>query len=89
MIYGVILELGLGMKKQELSREPLMTLSTQVSESLRDAQSDLRNALAYAARNEEPWMVKHIATALADIDNLFHVENLLNHAEEVIKDMEE
>ncbi len=66
-----------------------MSLSTQVSESLKDAQSDLRNALAYAARNEEPWMVKHIATALADIDNLFHVENLLDRADKVIKELEE
>ena len=66
-----------------------MTLSTQVSESLKDAQSDLRNALAYAARNEEPWMVKHIATALSDIDNLFHVENLLDRADKVIEELEE
>jgi len=66
-----------------------MTLSTQVSESLKDAQSDLRNALAYAARNEEPWMVKHIATALADIDNLFHVESLLERADKVIEELEE
>jgi len=66
-----------------------MSLSTQVSESLKDAQSDLRNALAYAARNEEPWMVKHIATALADIDNLFHVESLLEKADKVIKELEE
>ena len=66
-----------------------MSLSTQVSESLKDAQSDLRNALAYAARNEEPWMVKHIATALADIDNLFHVESLLEKADKVIEELEE
>ena len=66
-----------------------MSLSTQVSESLKDAQSDLRNALAYAARNEEPWMVKHIATALADIDNLFHVDNLLDRADKVIEELEE
>jgi uncharacterized protein YjdB len=66
-----------------------MSLSTQVSESLKDAQSDLRNALAYAARNEEPWMVKHIATALADIDNLFHVESLLETADKVIEELEE
>jgi hypothetical protein len=66
-----------------------MTLSTQVSESLKDAQSDLRNALAYAARNEEPWMVKHIATALSDIDNLFHVESLLDRADKVIEELEE
>ena len=66
-----------------------MSLSTLVSESLEDAQSDLRNALAYAARNEEPWMVKHIATALADIDNLFHVESLLERADKVIEELEE
>jgi len=66
-----------------------MTLSTQVSESLKDAQSDLRNALAFAARTEEPWMVKHIATALSDIDNLFHVENLLETADKVIEELEE
>ena len=66
-----------------------MSLSTLVSESLKDAQSDLRNALAYAARNEEPWMVKHIATALADIDNLFHVESLLDKADKVIEELEE
>jgi len=66
-----------------------MSLSTQVSESLKDAQSDLRNALAYAARNEEPWMVKHIATALSDIDNLFHVESLLDRADKVIEELEE
>ena len=66
-----------------------MSLSAQVSESLKDAQSDLRNALAYAARNEEPWMVKHIATALADIDNLFHVESLLERADKVIEELEE
>ena len=66
-----------------------MSLSTQVSESLKDAQSDLRNALAYAARNEEPWMVKHIATALSDIDNLFHVESLLDKADKVIEELEE
>ena len=29
-----------------------MSLSTQVQESLRDAQGNLRNALAYAARTE-------------------------------------
>ena len=66
-----------------------MSLSAQVSESLKDAQSDLRNALAYAARNEEPWMVKHIATALSDIDNLFHVESLLERADKVIEELEE
>ena len=35
-----------------------MSLSTQVQESLRDAQGNLRNALAYAARTESPYTSK-------------------------------
>ena len=42
------------MRKQELSRGPLMTLSKQVETSLDEAVASLRNALAFAARNEEP-----------------------------------
>ena len=32
-----------------------MTLSTPVEESLREAQSNLRNALSFAARTESPY----------------------------------
>ena len=38
-----------------------MALSNQVAESMRDAQSDLRNALAFAARSERPMVVSVIA----------------------------
>ena len=38
-----------------------MALSDTVKESLRDAQEDLRNALAAAARTEKPFVSKHIA----------------------------
>ena len=47
-----------------------MALSETVKESLRDAQEDLRNALACAARTEKPFVSKHIADMLAQIDNL-------------------
>ena len=46
-----------------------MALSETVKESLRDAQEDLRNALACAARTEKPFVSKHIADMLAQIDN--------------------
>ena len=39
-----------------------MTLSKQVEDSLRDAQEDLRDALAFAARSEKPFISKHIAS---------------------------
>ena len=45
-------------------------LTTQVEDSLRAAQEHLRDALEFAARGEKPYVAKHIATFLADIDNL-------------------
>ena len=41
-----------------------MSLTEQVETSLRDAQSNLRNALAFAARSEESYVNKHIADML-------------------------
>ena len=54
-----------------------MALSGQVEESLRDAQADLRNALAFAARNEESYVSKHIADMLLKIDSLIETHDLL------------
>ena len=46
-----------------------MALSDTVKESLRDAQEDLRNALAAAARTEKPFVSKHIADMLEKLEN--------------------
>ena len=54
-----------------------MALSETVKESLRDAQEDLRNALAAAARTEKPFVSKHIADMLAQIDNLIDATEML------------
>ena len=54
-----------------------MALSATVKESLRDAQEDLRNALACAARTEKPFVSKHIADMLAQIDNLIDATEML------------
>tara|TARA_Y200000002_G_scaffold256914_1_gene213116 strand:- start:1048 stop:1239 length:192 start_codon:yes stop_codon:yes gene_type:complete len=53
-----------------------MALTQQVEESLRDAQSQLKNALAYSARNEESYISKHIADMLMQIDNLILVDSI-------------
>ena len=47
-----------------------MPLSEQVESSLIEAQEDLRNALSFAARTEKPYISKHIADMLANIDNI-------------------
>ena len=54
-----------------------MALSDTVKESLRDAQEDLRNALAAAARTEKPFVSKHIADMFAQIDNLIDATEML------------
>ena len=58
-----------------------MALSDTVKESLRDAQEDLRNALAAAARTEKPFVSKHIADMLAQIDNIIDATEMLEKLE--------
>ena len=41
-----------------------MELSDTVKSSLRDAQEDLKNALAYSARTEKPFVSKHILSLI-------------------------
>ena len=59
-----------------------MPLSEQVETSLVEAQEDLRNALSFAARTEKPYISKHIADMMANIDNLIHVVPLLEQVED-------
>ena len=63
-----------------------MSLSTQVEESLLDAQEDLRNALAFSARGEKPYVSKHIADLHHNIENLLTVVPMLEKAEEIFTD---
>ena len=66
-----------------------MTLSKQVQDSLDEAQAALRNALAFSARNEEPYVSKHIADIMHSIDNIKHVTNLMSISDKVMKQLEE
>tara|TARA_B100001996_G_scaffold19592_1_gene15934 strand:- start:82 stop:276 length:195 start_codon:yes stop_codon:yes gene_type:complete len=58
-----------------------MTLSKQVEESLRDAQGNLRNALAFAARTESPYVNKHIADLLSNIESVIDVQKIVEKIE--------
>lgn len=58
-----------------------MALTEQVETSLRDAQENLRNALAFAARTEKPYINMHIGKMLHDIDNLIDVHEILEKVE--------
>jgi len=59
-----------------------MALSDTVKTSLRDAQEDLRNALAYSARTEKPFISKHIADMMANIDNLIDASDVMDKIED-------
>ena len=65
-----------------------MTLTKTVEESLRDAQEDLRNALAFAARSEKPYVAKHIAKMLANIDNIIDSTKIIEMLEDDIRNNE-
>ena len=60
-----------------------MALSKQVETSLIEAQEDLRNALSFSARTEKPYVSKHIADMLAQIDNLVDIVPLLDKVEKM------
>ena len=66
-----------------------MTLSTQVQSSLDEAVASLRNALSFAARTEEPYISKHIADVMFQIENLKNVSNVLAMSEQIMKQMED
>ena len=59
-----------------------MPLSEQVETSLVEAQEDLRNALSFSARTEKPYISKHIADMMSNIDNLIHVVPFLEQVED-------
>ena len=56
-----------------------MALTQQVEDSLREAQLNMKNALAYSARNEESYISKHIADMMMQIDNLILVDSIKDH----------
>ena len=58
-----------------------MALSESVETSLREAEASLRNALAYAARQEKPFVAKTIADIVMTIDNLISADALIDKIE--------
>ena len=60
-----------------------MKVSKQVEGSVKDAIENLRNALAFAARSEEPYIAKHIADKIMELDSLIKVNQLLDDLEDI------
>lgn len=62
-----------------------MALSKQVQESLKEAESDLRNALAFAARGERPVVCNQIAKMINEIDQIQSFDGILDQIEQHIE----
>ena len=55
-----------------------MALSKTVVDSLDDAKASLRNALAYAARNERPIICESIAKILSSVETIESSESIMD-----------
>ncbi len=62
-----------------------MALSQQVEDSLKEAQSSLRNALAFSARNEKPFVSKQISDMIMNIESVIALDAMSDKIEDMMK----
>ena len=65
-----------------------MALSNSVQESLDEATASLRNALAYAARQERPIVCTQIAKLISDVESINSFDSLLDTLDNTISELE-
>jgi hypothetical protein len=65
-----------------------MALSQSVEESLKEAEANLRNALAYAARQERPVVCNAISEIICRIDQIQSFDGILDKLEQMKPKME-
>ena len=65
-----------------------MALSQSVTESLREAESNMRNALAFAARQESPYVSCVIADMISKLNQLIETDKFLDKVEGMMKKYE-
>ena len=66
-----------------------MALSEQSTESLKKAETHLRDALAFAARVEKPYVVRELGSILSHLDNIQGTESLFDRMSTAIDRMEQ
>jgi hypothetical protein len=58
--------------------ESQMALSNQVKQSVNDAVSNLREALAFAARTEHPVVISSLTDVLVRLESLEQMEEIMD-----------
>jgi len=64
-----------------------MALSESVSNSLQEASASLRNALAYAARQERPVVCTQIARMINEIEQIGSFDGILDTLDKMQNDI--
>jgi hypothetical protein len=59
----------------------IVALSESVTNSLKEAEQSLRNALAFSARQEKPFVCKEIAKMIQQIETLKNADEVLDMLE--------
>ena len=65
-----------------------MALGKQVQESLKEAEASLRNALAFAARQERPIVCTQISKMINEIEHIGSFDGIMDKLEEMTNDKE-
>lgn len=65
-----------------------MALSDQVKQEIDSATTHIREALAFAARNEKPFVIKTLGEMINALDNLASADEFLDTMQEMIKNDE-
>lgn len=65
-----------------------MALSESVTNSLKEAEASLRNALAYAARQERPVVCNAISETICRIDHIQSFDGLMDKLDEFQREVE-
>ena len=55
-----------------------MALPTQILDSLKEAEANIRNALAFAARSEQPIVCSTLTQILADIKSVETYDSIMD-----------
>tara|TARA_B100001996_G_scaffold241501_1_gene186786 strand:- start:3545 stop:3751 length:207 start_codon:yes stop_codon:yes gene_type:complete len=53
-------------------------ISEQVQVELAAAQTHMRQALAFAARSESPFLIKHVSEMVFNIEHIQELDDILN-----------
>jgi membrane-bound lytic murein transglycosylase len=62
-----------------------MAISKQVEDSLKFAEKELREALAFAARSEEPYVTESISRLITNVNNIIKTDEMMDMLKDFTK----